>query len=167
MTLSDFYALWTNMKLKLKKKPSCEILINLLSCIEDRQKCLFENASILSALFLDPRYRVVLHESAKQIAVQHLTRLWKRVQETMMSTSDSMSSVEPATPNDIVLDNEEDEFDTFLSSMEQVTAPQSILQSSDIMLKLQQFDKDENAKKRLPRSENILMNILLAKSREI
>lgn len=153
ITLSEFFSSWTQMKLKLKKNAPCELLTNLLKCIDDRQKRLLENASILSALYLDPRYRKVLNNdtSSKQIAVNHLTRLWKRVQE-ILKTTEPEQTVES---NNSRPDYVEDEFDAYLNLFEGTNLPQINLQSNDIMTKLQTFDKVSNEQPRLPRSNNI------------
>lgn len=141
------------MKLKLKKNAQCELLDNLLICIDDRQKGLLKNASVLSALYLDPRYRKVLNNdsSAKQITVNHLTRLWKRVQEF----SNVAQPTQIVEPNNSYHDHDEDEFDEYLNSFEETNLPQISLQCNDIMSKLQTFDRALNEQPRVPRSTNI------------
>lgn len=156
MTMSDFYILWKEMKLKLEKKEKCNFLDILLSCIEQREKVLLENATMLSALYLDPRYRKVLNDipSSKQAATNHLTRLWKRIQDLTIPISDISEQSDQPT-NSIIIENSNDDLDNFLDSFEGTNLPQSTLQSNEILLKLQQFDNDMNTKKRLPRTVNI------------
>lgn len=116
---------------------------------------MLENATMLSALYLDPRYRKELNDilSSKQAATNHLTRLWKRIQD--MTTSIQDISEQSDQPTNSIIENSDDDLDKYLDTFEGANLPQSTLQSNEILLKLQQFDNDMNTKKRLPRTVNI------------
>lgn len=157
MTLADFYAEWVDLKLKLNKNNSHEFAINLVARMEEREENVHKNASILSALFLDSRYRVFLNNkpTQKQIAINHLTRLWKRINDLNNG---------PATnANDFILtedavDPDADELDHFLNALENNSNVNSFSTTTTekIMLKLQNFDIDMSNKKRDPKSNHAL-----------
>lgn len=67
----------------IKKKTECEFALNLIQFISNRENILFENSTILAALFLDSRYRLFLKNKPmeKHTAMTHLTLLWKRLQD--------------------------------------------------------------------------------------
>lgn len=116
---------------------------------------MLENATNLSAIYLDPRYRKVLNDipSSKQAATNHLTRLWKRIQDMTISISDI--SERSNQPTNSIIENFDDDLDKFLDTFEETNLPQSTLQSNEILLKLQQFDNNMNTKTRLPRTVDI------------
>lgn len=100
MTVSDFYAEWIDMKLKLKNMPQMELVEQLLYYMEQREFKFMESPVTLSALFLDTRYRVLLKGKtmASQTAMNHLACLWKRIRD-LKSSSEECSSSEIITPN--------------------------------------------------------------------
>lgn len=154
-TLSDFYADWIDLKLKLNKNASHEFAKMLIECMKERENVVHKNATLLSALFFDTRYRVFLNNKsdAKQIAINHLCRLWRRIcqlkDEAYEEENDSdQLEINQTTVNDL---------DAYLDSLEgssNLREPSSTF--DDIMFKLQNFDRDISHRKRDPKTNHPL-----------
>lgn len=155
-TLSDFYADWIDLKLKLSKKASDKFTKTLIECMENREQNVHENATLLSAVFLDSRYRVFLNNkpTAKHVAINHLCRLWKRICE--------LKSVDEEQNNSFSLENDEtsiDDLDAYLDTLEGHSCSRSLMSSStteQIMFKLQTFDREMSTRKRDPKTNHPL-----------
>lgn len=143
MTMSGFYAEWIALKLALKKKIDCKFASNLVECMNIREKKIFENSTLLAALFLDSRYRLFLKDKPmeKHTAMTHLTRIWKRLHDLKPSTPIDVQEPQKERSNDH--NDYFDELDCFLTSIEET--PSSRIQSAScdkIASALQKFDDD-------------------------
>lgn len=80
-TLSDFYGFWLKIKLKLQASSSLDpFFVEIIQKeMESREVLLFDNPTMLGALYLDPRYQCVLTENQKEIAVNHLVTLFQKI----------------------------------------------------------------------------------------
>lgn len=110
-----------------------------------KQETLFENICFLSSVFLDPRFNnMVLNENHKQIAIQHLAKLYKKL-SVLPFPDDSDSGSEA---------DGEDELEKVFRKQENVFKPQqSRNQSNDIESELRNFCDNEP---RLKTSESIV-----------
>lgn len=114
--LSDFYASWIYMDVKLrkciKKHNTTSLAENLLKMLDKRKPQLLDNPVLISSLALDPRFSSELDEDRIQIAVTTLAGLWAKLQllkdsqrcgdaECSLIESDDNSSFE----DDITLSN--------------------------------------------------------------
>lgn len=108
-TLSDFYGHWLAMEIQLKrkvKKAQCitKLPQHLLVALEKRQKQLLDNKTIMTAVYLDPRYRSDIEEcpDKEELVKHHIQDIWNKVQslknpptasnEDVVELSDSDSS---------------------------------------------------------------------------
>lgn len=101
-TLSDFYGDWLRTKrnlIKMGHSLADSIVLNM----EKRENRIMNSNLMLAAVFLDPRYNMLLSKDQKDIAVAHLCQLWCRIQE-----------INPTNTNSTNNSQENDEFAEFL-----------------------------------------------------
>lgn len=160
MTMSDFYSEWITLKLSLKKKVECDFAAGIVQCMEERETDLFQNPTILAALFLDARYRLLLKDKPleKHTAITHLTLLWKRVQGPKPSTITDVPN-ETAQSNKNTKKQQErcDELDTLLTSLDNAPSDSCNQSTCDqIVAVLQKFDVEMNSVKREERKRHAM-----------
>lgn len=154
MTISDFYAEWIDMKFKLKKMPVYDLAEQLLYYMERREAKFMESPITLSALFLDARYRVLLNDKpmAAQMAINHLACLYKRIRDLCPLNLPSFESTS-SVPND---DQNNNDFDNYLDSLDQGAQYNSQPACEGIMPKLVQFDIEMKSKKRNSKKNHVM-----------
>lgn len=79
MTLSDFYGIWIQSKLKLQNLKN-RFADTLLDHMCKREVSILESESMLGALYVDPRFQILLNCSQKTKAVKHLTSIWHKLE---------------------------------------------------------------------------------------
>lgn len=81
--LSDFYRIWLVTTIDLDESPSNHT--NLARCLQEslhaRKRYLLENPALVSAVYLDLRFKCELNEEEVNLAKLSLIRLWNRLQE--------------------------------------------------------------------------------------
>lgn len=121
MTMSDFYVEWVAIKLSLDKRVECDFATKLGQCMIDREKDLFQNQTLLAALFLDARFRVFLKDKPlnKHTAITHLGRIWKRLQDLKPTVA---NETESSNENDDTIQNHNDcdELDSLLTTLDRL-----------------------------------------------
>lgn len=153
VTLSDFYACWTEMKFKLKNKPNSELVDNLICYMDEREIELLQSPVVLAALFLDARYRVLLKDIplATQTAINHLANLWKRLCDLQRAHNVNLQQENNNdSENQCATDVNVMNFENYLDSLESSQAVTSTNRTNidEIMTKLTLFDTKMNSKKR-------------------
>lgn len=78
-TLSDLYGDWILLELKLKNYVNVELARNLLNEMNSMEARLINNETMISAIFLDPRFQVELTDAQCEIAIFHLEILYNRI----------------------------------------------------------------------------------------
>lgn len=159
ISLSDFYAEWIELKLKLQSKQQITFVANLIKYMDKRGDDLLGDPIVLSALWLDMRYRVLLIAKPiqKQLAMSQLTLLWKRVHVHSLRSKpeeedNATSSVAAIFDND---GNDLDLMSAYLESLESKSyLPSTNTSSEDMMFKLQQFNVEAEQKKREPKTRH-------------
>lgn len=168
-TLSDFYAEWTEMMFKLKNKPKCLFVDNLMKYMDAREAKLLQSPVVLAALFLDPRYRVLLKAkpSATQTAISHLASLWKRLSEMQRTHQTNIAhESDDDIENQNTTNGNTDSFEHYLDSLESTEAVSTNVPDYDeIMIKLAQFENKMKSKKR-ESTKNHAMDFWLARKTE-
>ncbi|XP_067213908.1 uncharacterized protein [Linepithema humile] len=115
LTLSDFFSNWLETKLTMKKM-NTPFAILIFEFMISREKHLLENNVLLSALFLDPRFKILLEEIQIEKAKTHLKHLWVKImslQENFI-TSNSDSQECPSSGSE----STSDDFENFLKLKE-------------------------------------------------
>ncbi|XP_036404855.1 uncharacterized protein LOC118791563 isoform X1 [Megalops cyprinoides] len=79
LTAGDFFGAWLKCKIETDKVggPFAALLVE---CLSRRQHALFENEAFLAAVFLDPRYKVLLSDAQTERAKSHLCSAWGMIQ---------------------------------------------------------------------------------------
>lgn len=104
ITLSDFYGDWMQMKRKLEKMTQLDGWTKdfaqiLLDQTKKRESSLMNSSAMLSAVYLDPRYRFFLDDAEVRIAKMTLTELHTRVSEAKLLFSQSQPKEQVADEN--------------------------------------------------------------------
>lgn len=78
--LGDFYKLWLELKLSVDAMKTTKSKL-LFICLEKREENLLNNATIISAVYLDPRIRRILLQNPIKImtAKTHLKRIFQKI----------------------------------------------------------------------------------------
>lgn len=119
MSLSDFYGYYVKCRLQLSKNTTNEFAQLLAESMNMRQ-LLFSNNILLAAVYLDPRYQVLLSQEDRKGAQKHLAFLYKKIRGI---DDNSQSDAVPDTEEvDVVPDaDHEVEFESFLKQIERQT----------------------------------------------
>lgn len=83
LTPSDFFAIWLDLKLRLKKHEGVSFAKRIIDGMTSREKekNIIDSPMVLSSVFLDSRYRILLTTQQKEKAREHLTSLWQRMKK--------------------------------------------------------------------------------------
>lgn len=150
LTLSDFYGIWIECKIKLRNLQNlfADVLYNELS---KREPLLLESDCLLGAVYLDPRYKILLTTSQKMQAVQHLRNIWNQLEFLQKSSS---IKTEESQPFSEIIDDKVDDLEDFLRSKEMAIMEHTFPISTDVDIEfiLNNFDHVQ----RLDRKKNIL-----------
>lgn len=115
ITFGDFYGIWIECKIKVRNLKN-SFAFTLCKKFSDTEKSLMERESLLGAVYLDPRYQLLLTVSQKAQAVLHLKNIWeclKAFEKSSMTTS--KEEMEPTT---VTSDETFDDLEEFLRSKE-------------------------------------------------
>lgn len=78
LTLSDFFHFWTKCYLDTSHVQT-PLAQQICLFMKNRQNVLMTNATFLSALYLDPRFQLVLLSEEEALALHHLNITWLRI----------------------------------------------------------------------------------------
>jgi hypothetical protein len=83
LTPSDFFAIWLDLKLRLKKHEGVSFAKRIIDGMtaREKEKNIIDSPIVLSSVFLDSRYRILLTTQQKQKARDNLTSLWQRMKK--------------------------------------------------------------------------------------
>lgn len=108
LTPSDFFAIWTDLKLKLNKDGGdlAGLILNGMKGRE-KQKNIISSLPILASVYLDPRYKIMLTPREKHDACEHLTEIWRRMRAMSIGVTSSVehNPISAAAEADAGLDN--------------------------------------------------------------
>lgn len=158
MTMADFYVEWVALKLSLQKRLECDFATKLVQCMDEREKDLFLNPTLLAALFLDARFRVFLKDKPldKHAAITHLAHVWKRLQDLKPPIVANETEISNENDETIQHHNDCDELDTLLTSLDTALSDSRIQSATyeQIVAMLQRFDVEMNSIKREQRNRH-------------
>lgn len=139
LTLSDSYGIWLALVVRLKNMPHIPLASELLQQVERRLEDLMQDEVLIAALYLDPRYQLVLTNTQKINASKHLANLHCKLNENRNFTDDAIIAIERIDSPDI------DEVDKYLNELEMqmqgAVSVSSGLVSSGIHKELENFAK--------------------------
>lgn len=110
LTVGDFYSAWLKCESETEEASSSpdDLAATLVSKMEEREKSLLENEAIITALFLDLRFKQVLTEPAQEIARNQILNIWSRLEklkkpvEPNVDAAPGPSSVQAASSNAVM-----------------------------------------------------------------
>lgn len=131
-TLSDFYGSWIQAKRKLEQIRH-EMAECLVKTMKEREAHLFNHNVMLSAVYLDPRYKFLLNDDERTRAVKHLCELYLRIQK-----------IKPIVVEEIETNEENDDFAIFLTNASKNSTTLNQLNSvnptdSQMLAKIKEF----------------------------
>lgn len=131
-SLGDFYGAWLQAKRNLQKFDH-EMAHLLLNKMINRETGILRNKLMLSAVFLDPRYKFLLTEEEKSIAICHLCQLYLRIQGMKPHQEDVLEQ----------MNEDGDDFAEYLSNSAHEFIPNesrnTILTEPHVLYKLKNF----------------------------
>lgn len=160
LTLSEFLGIWYETKLATEaiRTPFATVIVEQM---KHREQKLLDNDVLLSAVFMDPRYKILLEKTQIERAKNHLKHIWAKM--ITMNHEDLNSDVDGSSTNSSGTGSTYDEFENILKLKErQHSLLNSCLTSSresDLYLlrrienKLEVYNVEQ---KRLHRKNNIL-----------
>lgn len=111
----DFYSAWLKCKMETSKICS-RFSTNLVESLNEREKALFNQDVIMSAIFLDPRFKVVLSTSQIDIAKNYISYVWN----ALKNINEGNNFVEESSLEST--STEEDEIEQFLKQKENISS---------------------------------------------
>lgn len=79
LTLSDMYGIWFDLKLSLKELPGSDFIDRMLMNLNARESKLFDSPVLFACVYLDPRLRTLLTPQQKDDAINHLRKLFLKL----------------------------------------------------------------------------------------
>lgn len=116
--LTDFYKTWLNCRIRTEKLGT-PLARKIVTHMSTREKKLFHNETILTALYLDPYVNSILEPDQREVAISHIQKLWKRLHnmdqqlELEREVSQSVNECSQPTTSEEDLE-EEDEAEAFI-----------------------------------------------------
>ncbi|XP_064462638.1 uncharacterized protein LOC135373352 [Ornithodoros turicata] len=123
LVMGDFLGVWLKCRME-SAKMATPLATALASSMDKRQKTLLENDVFCSAVFLDPRYRVLLTDIEKERAKQRLCSVWSTMKRLVQDSSGAPAEA-PDTPQPGPSHSDSgnvDELEVFLNEQEQSAA---------------------------------------------
>lgn len=157
LTLSDFFHVWTKCYLDTSHVQT-PLAQQICLFMKNRQQILMTNPTLLSALYLDPRFQVVLSSEEEALAVQHLNVTWRRILKIQAKylNINQESEENVSLPSTSLAADENDEIELMLAQTEREKRHEQrvryINTRADIVNTLQNFSNHA----RLPPKEKIL-----------
>lgn len=144
LTIGDFFGAWLSCKRKTSKIDT-DLARKLTENMNIREKNLFENDVFVSAIFLDPRYKVLLSRAQTTQAISHLEQLWLKIHKICGNPEEQHNSTDLTNSINEMLVESDDEIGSFLCEKETASfreaTPFSI---RDIFTILSEYDKQQN-----------------------
>lgn len=129
-TLSDFFAYWQILEMKLNKYKHetnrTKLAEKLLSNMQRRKSALFDNPAMVVAVFLDPRYRhhIENNPAKMKLAKDTLCYLWQRLKIVKQGNASSNSVLNDSNSSNT--SKSSTEMDQMFSELDQHYAQQGI-----------------------------------------
>ncbi|KAG5853100.1 hypothetical protein ANANG_G00069520 [Anguilla anguilla] len=154
LTAGDFFGAWLKCKIETDKigGPFATLLVE---CLNRRQHMLFENEPFLAAVFLDPRYKVLLTEGQTEQAKSRLCKAWGMIQALSQNKQQS-----PLSKLDLECSasDADDEIEEMLRARERENGDEGTKCKTLMMSMLNAYSSEA----RLKREENIFRSRVLS-----
>lgn len=140
LSMPDFYRYQINCLLTLQKMNS-RYSDMLFAALKKRGEDILQSPSLLSSLFLDARFQLLLSDQEKKIAMDHIEKLFNYYNEVEIREPRDITMVE----NSIINENE-DEFSLYLKNkaLNKISGPKSIRSIIEEFNNTQPISEKEN-----------------------
>lgn len=91
--MGDFLAVWLRCKIETKAIEN-DLSAILVSAMEEREEILYSTPTILCAIYLDPRWHIMLNKDHQTLAEKYLGNLWDRMQSLKHKLGDDMNATD-------------------------------------------------------------------------
>lgn len=152
LTLGDFYGAWLKCSIETSRIGS-PLAKKLVECMKTRERCFRCRNTFCAALYMDPRYRIVLTQDEKHSAVTHLTETWKRIAGIKQMQKDSSTiqvSVGAADPD------EPDAVEAYLREEEEKIGKNHNVSGKLDTKAIEHWLEKLDEEPRVPKSKNVL-----------
>ncbi|XP_029167403.1 uncharacterized protein LOC114937896, partial [Nylanderia fulva] len=161
LTLSDFFGVWYETKMMTETIHTPFATLILEQMISREQK-LLNNDALLSAVFLDPRYKILLDKTQIEKARNHLKHIWTKI--ISLNNNEYLNENcenEHSSSNSSMAGSTCDEFENllkvkerqYLANLSLSSSKESDLHLLRVVTELESYDVEQ---KRLNRKTNIL-----------
>lgn len=124
LTLTDFYGAWLTCKIQTQSL-NTNFSNNLTQCLILREQHIMSNKVLLSAIFLDPRFKNMLTQEQYNIAIEHLINVWVHIKELEQKKIEFVGSTNSNTIESLETN------DNDLTSMEYLNELEIFLRGKD------------------------------------
>lgn len=139
LLLSDFFAVWTEMKLSLGKIQDYDFANKLLAEIKSREENILDEL-VFAAVYLDRRYNVLLTSAEAKIAEDFLVELWQwlnKLKESVVTNDEENNNFVSVTVVPVQEQQAKSVLEEYMESIHPEV--QEMIENSDIRSKVQLF----------------------------
>lgn len=139
LLLSDFFAVWTELKLSLEKNQDNEFANKLLAEIESREENILEEL-VFAAVYLDRRYSVLLTSAQAKMAEDFLVELWQwlnHLKESVVANDEENNNLVSDAVSSVQVQQVKSVLEEYMESIQPEV--QVMIENSDIRSKVQLF----------------------------
>lgn len=143
LTMSDAYGVWVETEGRLKAMPNSPTAVQMLKQLTSRRDEYFivNNNVMYSAIFLDPRFQLMLNENQKKEAFKHLIYLNQKV-NLKKGLREPQPTAEPPSHRQEQCGNVlEQIMCQHESSQKNIRVPQTNCTNDDLQIELENFSR--------------------------
>jgi len=161
ISMSDFFQIWTKCKIKVQKMNTTSSKI-FEKCLEDRSTVILESNPLISCMYLDPRYQMLLSNPQKAKAKLHILKIHEYINRNK-NMAEKVNQSEHELNNIVCVstsEEEDDDIEKLLKEKEKTLGPNFDKVADQINDNQKQIKHNIEAFdniKRLPKTENPLL----------
>uniref|UniRef100_A0A1I8Q3X3 DUF659 domain-containing protein n=1 Tax=Stomoxys calcitrans TaxID=35570 RepID=A0A1I8Q3X3_STOCA len=135
LVIGDFFGVWIKMRLEISSMKQ-NMAKDLMACLMQRDDVLLSQATVISALYLDPRYKSLLNRESALNAKRYLLETWRQIQNLKSETT-----MQDKNNGDVssTLGHELSEVDAFLQSQSNTAIPEVVVREDEIKESINSF----------------------------
>ncbi|XP_059217390.1 zinc finger BED domain-containing protein 4-like [Stomoxys calcitrans] len=135
LVIGDFFGVWIKMRLEISSMKQ-NMAKDLMACLMQREDVLLSQTTVISALYLDPRYKSLLNRESALNAKRYLLETWRQIQNLKSETT-----MQDKNNGDVssTLGHELSEVDAFLQSQSNTAIPEVVVREDEIKESINSF----------------------------
>ena len=148
LTAGEFFGQWLKCKIQLQRSGATSSLsMAMLHAMESRETSLLSNAAFVAAVYVDPRYQVLLKHPQRKIAQAHLISLWRRFQLLQQSANTSSTGHVSSSESENGLTCDDDIIEEILATSDACSASESSREEKEVEDMIKLFDNHNRLQK--------------------